>query len=340
QDDRLGLDRITRDTDQQASLFMQQKLKSASQVQKQQIYQAILHQAYALMTNRFGNFLVQRLFELGTPEQIETLADKMRGHIVELTCEPFGCHVVQKALDYIQEESKADFCSELFFCVPQTITHKYACHVWQKVFELRWVHIPPPPVMKYVHAALQGQWAQVALDETGSLVIQNVFENLLEPDKRPVLDEVLQNTLLIAKGQWGNWVIQHILEQAENRSDREAAFDIVIREAVQLSMDQFASKVVEKALRMGGQSFLTKFIQRISDTTHRPRMALIDIASDQYGNYVVQWLINNASEEQKLFICRSIKRHMVSLRGSKYGQRVAFLVEKVLRHQEITTYPA
>lgn len=135
--------------------------------------------------------------------------------------------------------------------------------------------------------------------------------------------------------------MQHVLEHAEKSHDREKAFQIVIDESVQLSMDQFASKVVEKALRIGGQQFMKKFIQYISsnNANSRPRMALIDIASDQYGNYVVQWLINNACEDQKVFICRLIKRHMVSLRGSKYGQRVAFLVDKVLRNHEITTYP-
>ena len=147
---------------------------------------------------------------------------------------------------------------------------------------------------------------------------------------------------MIAKGQWGNWVIQHVLEQAEKNSDRERAFQVVLDEAIQLSMDQFASKVVEKALRIGGTQFLSNFIDRISATnqTQRPRIALIDIASDQYGNYVIQWLINNASEDQKTSVCRSVKRHMVSLRGSKYGQRVAFLVEKVMRHHEISTYPS
>ncbi|KAI8378517.1 armadillo-type protein [Blakeslea trispora] len=334
------VDRITKETDQHASLLMQQKLKSATQEQKQLIFEAILEQAYALMTNRFGNFLVQRLFELGTPEQIEAMADKMRGHVVELTCEPFGCHVVQKALDCVKETSKAELVSELFVSILETITHKYACHVWQKVFELRWTQAPPP-VMQRLHAVLQGHWTQVALDETGSLVIQNIFENLPEIDKRPVLNEVLDNLLVIAKGQWGNWVVQHILEQAEKKSDRERAFAVVIEEATQLSMDQFASKVVEKTLRIGGQQFITQFIKRISETSYanRPRMALVDIASDQYGNYVIQWLINHATEEQKAFICRSIKRHMVSLRGSKYGQRVAFLVEKVLRNYETTTYP-
>ncbi|CEP15875.1 hypothetical protein [Parasitella parasitica] len=334
------VDRITKETDQQASIFMQQKLKCATAEQKQLIFKATLEQAYELMTNRFGNFLIQRQLELGTTEQIEALVQKMKGHILELTCEPFGCHVVQRALDCVDETLKASLVSELLVRIPETITHKYACHVWQKVFEIRW-HNSPPPIMKHIHQALENQWDKVALDETGSLVIQNIFENMTESDKRPILNEILDNIVPIAKGQWGNWVVQHVLEHAEKNDDRERAFQIVINESVQLSMDQFASKVVERALRIGGQRFMKKFIQYVSsnNASCRPRMALIDIASDQYGNYVVQWLINNACEEQKVYICRLIKRHMVSLRGSKYGQRVAFLVDKVLRNHEITTYP-
>lgn len=106
----------------------------------------------------------------------------MKGHILELTCEPFGCHVVQRALDYVDETSKASLVSELLVRIPETITHKYACHVWQKVFEIRWQH-SPPPIMKHIHQALEHQWDRVALDETGSLVIQNIFENMTETDK-------------------------------------------------------------------------------------------------------------------------------------------------------------
>jgi hypothetical protein len=107
----------------------------------------------------------------------------MKGHILELTCEPFGCHVVQKALDNVNESIRATLVSELFICIPETITHKYACHVWQKVFEIKWESNTPPPIMKHVHQSLEGKWSQIALDETGSLVIQNIFENLTENDK-------------------------------------------------------------------------------------------------------------------------------------------------------------
>lgn len=161
---------------------MQQKLKCATTEQKQLIFKATLEQAYELMTNRFGNFLIQRQLELGTPEQIEALVQKMKGHVLKLTCEPFGCHVVQRALECVDETSKASLVSELLVRIPETITHKYACHVWQKIFEIRWQY-SPPPIMKHIHQALENQWERVALDETGSLVIQNIFENMTETDK-------------------------------------------------------------------------------------------------------------------------------------------------------------
>lgn len=186
------VDRIITDTDQKASLFLQSKFKCATLDQKQAIFDSILTRVQDLMTNRFGNFLVQKLLEQGNEAQVDALANAMKGRILELTCQPFGCHVVQKALDHVSEPVKSSLVSELFIRIPETITHKYACHVWQKVFEIRWT-ITPPPMMKHVHASLKGQWAQVALDETGSLVIQNIFENLTEKDK--VLFFLIQSLL-------------------------------------------------------------------------------------------------------------------------------------------------
>jgi Pumilio-family RNA binding repeat len=57
-----------------------------------------------------------------------------------------------------------------------------ACHVWQKLLEIRWSK-SPPQYMKYVNEALRGMWPNIALSETGSLVVQNIFENCLEEDK-------------------------------------------------------------------------------------------------------------------------------------------------------------
>ena len=187
------VDKIVCNNDQQASIFLQQKLKVGTAEQKFEIVEAIVAQAYPLMVNRFGNFLVQRCFEHGTPDQVISIANAIRGNTLSLSMDAFGCHVVQKAFDAVPEDYKAIMVHELLRRIPETVIHRYACHVWQKLFELRWSD-SPPQIMKYVNEALRGMWHEVALGETGSLVVQNIFENCLEEDK---VGSLLQHLLLL-----------------------------------------------------------------------------------------------------------------------------------------------
>ncbi|KAK3672867.1 hypothetical protein LTR78_007220 [Recurvomyces mirabilis] len=321
---RYIVDKIVCNNDQQASIFLQQKLKVGTIDQKFEIVQAIIDQAYALMVNRFGNFLVQRCFEHGTPEQIVSIAQAIRGHTLNLSMDAFGCHVVQKAFDSVPEEYKAIMVHELLRRIPETVIHRYACHVWQKLFELRWSD-SPPQIMKHVNEALRGMWHEVALGETGSLVVQNIFENCLEEDKRPCVNEVLSSIDVVAHGQFGNWCIQHICEHG-SIPDRTRAIDHILRFATEYSMDQFASKVVEKCLKVGGNDFLDRYLERVCEANpDRPRMPLVNIAGDQFGNYLIQYILTQGDPERREIVGAHIRKHMVSLRGSKYGSRVAML---------------
>lgn len=63
--------------DQHGSRFIQQKLERASANEKQLVFQEILSSAYSLMTDVFGNYVIQKFFEYGTQEQKSTLAQKV-----------------------------------------------------------------------------------------------------------------------------------------------------------------------------------------------------------------------------------------------------------------------
>ncbi|KAF2672221.1 ARM repeat-containing protein [Microthyrium microscopicum] len=323
--------KIVTASDQQQSIFMQQKIKSAGFEEKYRMCEAIVGQCLALASNRFGNFLVQRCLEHGTPEQIVAVAKALCTHIVQLSKDSFGCHVIQKAFDIVPEQYKATFVNEMLTDIRQTVVHRYACHVWQKLFELRW-KFDPPQIMITVNMELDGNWTDVAMGETGSLVVQNIFENCLDDDKRPCIEEVLQNIDTISRGQFGNWCIQHICENGAD-ADRDRAIGHILSHAADYSTDQYASKVVEKCLKVGGSDFLEEYLNEVCEqATGRTRSALIDIASDQYGNYLIQWVISNSSPEHRDRVISQIRKHMVSLRGSKYGSRVAMLCTNPQSH--------
>lgn len=67
--------------DQHGSRFIQQKLERASTSEKQLVFQEILASAYSLMTDVFGNYVIQKFFEFGTPEQKSTLAQKVNSNL-------------------------------------------------------------------------------------------------------------------------------------------------------------------------------------------------------------------------------------------------------------------
>lgn len=90
-------------------------------------------------------------------------------------------------------------------------------------------------------------------------------------------------------------------------------------------MDQFASKVVEKCLKVGGTEFLDRYLERVCEgRTDRPRIPLIDsrlplkalllpmliqslVASDQYGNYLIQYILTHANASHREIVASHIR---------------------------------
>ncbi|KAG5463022.1 MAG: armadillo-type protein [Olpidium bornovanus] len=356
---------------------------------RQAILDAVLSHSLALMKNKFGNFLMQRCFEYGTRMQTSAMAATMRGNVLSLALDPFGCHVAQKALDNVDEDVKASIVSEMLVRrIPETIIHRFASHVWQRIFEIRWTGAAgAPAVMNYVQNALQGAWHQVAVEENGSLVVQNIFENCSEPEKRPVLREVLDHAPMIARGEFGNWVIQHILEHGAP-PDRRRIIQIILDDLPKIATDQYSSKVVEKALKTATRNEVQEIADKLCRTespsvssylnsptsseldasastvgnyynsgmsglmmdhpgiaTSGPLAyhsdpvaaaaiclpAILALVADQYGNYVVQHLFHVAPSEQRDRVASHIRPYLPALRASKYGQKVAQIVERMSR---------
>lgn len=64
------------------------------------------------MTDVFGNYVVQKLFDNGSCEQREALASFLVGHAVQLSLQMYGCRVVQKALEYSSIDTLIALVSE------------------------------------------------------------------------------------------------------------------------------------------------------------------------------------------------------------------------------------
>ena len=87
--------------DQHGSRFIQQRLEICSDSEKQVVFDEIMPTANLLMTDVFGNYVLQKLFEFGASEQCDMLSSLLIGQCVTLSMQMYGCRVVQKALEYV-----------------------------------------------------------------------------------------------------------------------------------------------------------------------------------------------------------------------------------------------
>ncbi|KZT62612.1 ARM repeat-containing protein [Calocera cornea HHB12733] len=317
-------ERIVRVNDQQASIFIQQKLKAVDSVERSKIVDAIVEKGLDLMTNRFGNWAVQRCLEDPcTAEERAKVVSVMRGHVVELATSPYGTHVVQKALDG-DERCKLLVVNELLMDDPgETLINKHASHVWSKIMELQWDG-NPPPIFEYVNHALCGKWAQLACHETGSLVAQacHVFENLSEDLKRPCVDEVLDNLTMCAKNQWGSWVVQHIVEHGSPEA-KARSVSILTREILALATDQQGVKSLDKALKQGDPMVLDGFVRKMAEPRLSGKRAIIvDMALTLPGSQFITQILNLVSK----LLYPALRSHVVTLKGSRTGAKVIWML--------------
>lgn len=118
------------------------------------VFQEILASAQPLMTDVFGNYVIQKFFEHGTPEQKTALVQKvwinlkrsalfillfvskkwhffsveqLRSNVQTLALQMYGCRVIQKALESIPLEQQNWIIAELeesvLKCVKDQVTN-------------------------------------------------------------------------------------------------------------------------------------------------------------------------------------------------------------------------
>lgn len=57
------------------------------------MFDEILPNAYQVMTDVFGNYVIQKLLEVGDQRQKASLAEKMKGNVLRLSMQMYGCRV-------------------------------------------------------------------------------------------------------------------------------------------------------------------------------------------------------------------------------------------------------
>lgn len=310
--------------DQHGSRFIQQKLERAAPAEKQLVFQEILSQSYSLMTDVFGNYVIQKFFEFGTPDQKSQLVNKLRSHVQPLALQMYGCRVIQKALESIPLDQQKLIIQELDGNVLKCVKDQNGNHVVQKCIET-----VEPSCLQFIIDAFRGQVFSLSTHPYGCRVIQRILEHCIHPEQTaPVLEELHTHSEQLIQDQYGNYVVQHVLDHG-NPEDKSKIMNSVRGKVLHLSQHKFASNVLEKCVQNASRPDRAFLIDEVcapsSDSASSPLHIMM---KDQYANYVVQKMIDVAEPSQRKVLMHKIRPHISTLRKYTYGKHILAKLEK------------
>ncbi|CAN8315220.1 unnamed protein product [Cochlearia groenlandica] len=310
--------------DQYGSRFIQQKLETATTDEKNMVHEEIMPQAHPLMTDVFGNYVIQKFFEHGLPSQRRELADKLFDSVLPLSLQMYGCRVIQKAIEVVDLDQKIKMVKELDGHVMRCVHDQNGNHVVQKCIEC-----VPEENIEFIISTFFGQVVTLSMHPYGCRVIQRVLEYCHDPNTQSkVMEEVLSTVSMLAQDQYGNYVVQHVLEHGKP-DERTVIIKELAGKIVEMSQQKFASNVVEKCLTFGGPEERELLVNEILGTTdeNEPLQAMM---KDQFANYVVQKVLETCDDQQRELILTRIKVHLSTLKKYTYGKHIVARVEKLV----------
>lgn len=160
----------------------------------------------------------------------------------------------------------------------------------------------------------------------GCRVIQRILENCPVDCTDPIYDDIIKNIVELTQDQYGNYVIQLILEKGTRPQDKKAICHALLGDARNLSVHKYASNVVEKCIKHCEKDDKTALIEELfgdkDNLSNSEKMSLYKIMDNKYGNYVIQKAIEEASPEQREVLAKMDLNELAENQTSSYIKHV------------------
>jgi len=313
-------------TDQEGSRFIQENLGSATAEQLWSTFNHLKRDFVTISQDVYGNYVAQKYLELGSDELRSAILEALLPNISSLSVQLYGCHVVQKLLACGAWEHKSLVAKQFIGSIMNFVYDQNGNHVIQKLIECL-----NPKEIGFVADEISGYTYSLAMHPYGSRVIQRLLTRVCRKKAQPLLNEIKPHTIALSKNQYGNWIIQWIVKHFV--LERGEVVAQLIGHVDELSRDKFASNVIEQVLKRSSQAHISALAEELleddsSQTNRCPK--LVTLVNNQFGNYVMQTLLDSSSEEfrQRLLAALSKCGQLEKVHGTNLLHKVVQMLRR------------
>ncbi|KAK4764419.1 hypothetical protein SAY87_013857 [Trapa incisa] len=307
--------------DQKGCRYLQQKFSEGNPKEVEMIFHEVLEHVDDLMIDPFGNYFIQKLFQVCDENQTMLILREITqrpGNLIRISCDMHGTRALQRIIGNLKTHEQ--FSILMTSLRPGMVTlmkNTNGNHVAVCCLE----HLAPR-YREVIFEVAATNCIDLASDRFGCVVLQKCLGHPGAEQRHRLIWEIVSNSLVISQNKFGNYVIQYvllnILEAKEN----------VLRQLeghyVMLSMQKYSSNVVEKCIECADQEYQRCIIKELITCAKWDQ-----IMQDPYGNYVIQAALNSSKGDLKAALLEAMKPHIHVLRTNPYGK---FLFSSCLKN--------
>jgi len=302
--------------DPQKSRALQHRITEASESELSEIFNSLLPCLYELVYDQSANFVIQKLCEYASNDQHQLLLKFFLANALAIVEHQIACRVLQR---FIECTSKPN-TEALFAALKQNLLDLCLSPNGNHIVQ-RFV-IALPEKLPIIISTILPSVTPLAMDNCGCRIVQRLFEQYPIEQLSPLVNEVMKNASELAINQYGNYVVQYIL--ASQKREYVANLLYIFRgRFYSFSIHKFASNVIEKCISSATQSEREAiFAEIIGYDGDYNKSRILSMAEDQFGNYVIQRIIEYGSRNQKYAVYSVFDAHYNTLHLGQYSRHV------------------
>ncbi|KDN38148.1 ARM repeat-containing protein [Tilletiaria anomala UBC 951] len=256
-----------------------------------------------------------------TPWQQWAVAD-LQGHLAEFSTDQQGSRFIQERLassDATAADERQLIFRELIGGIRAMMEDVFGNYVVQKLIEFGTLE-----QRTAVIDALQDNIAELSQHMYGCRVVQKALEYIDEERTVAFASELKESVGKCLKDQSANHVLQKLLESIGPC----AGIDFIAREfrgnVPRLAVNCYSCRVLQRVLENCTEEQTRPLLEEVHEN-------LTDLMQDQFGNYVISWMLQSARKRDSERVIESIKGHFVALSKHKFASNVLEVVVAVAR---------
>ena len=278
---------------------------------------------FDIINHQFGNYVIQKFFDIMINQKNKTLITsffaKIQNELFKISVNSYGTRVFQKALEKLDESNYENFETEELNTIIHNLIEKHLfplCfdkngnHVFQKIIRLY-----PKTKNDFIYNQLNQSAIEICKLKQGATILQTSLKYANESQKSSLLHTILDDISTLINDEYGNYIIQFILELKEKEFN-QIIYNYITKNTLSLSKKKFSSNVIDKSIIQDDELSI-KLIKHMLDSKVIPEMI-----KDQYGNYVIQKALSVTNGSIFMSIIKQIQPVVQTLKQSNIGRKI------------------